>query len=421
MRPFRHPAGRIALASFALLAATAAHADLGFPDYVKFPPQIQIDPDQALIKEDLAAVEFKLDKAGTAREFKGRHYARWFAYKPAAGEPKPGYDNGTEQRIGKAMQAVFAKNGWQVLREEDNKSAWTMKLVAGGKDVIAAVKMDGPQAQVHLELIEQGAAASVLALKPPAAKPEKIGAKDDFPYLAPWPGSKRISEGRDTRPMDVAEPGKGQEAQLVGQGVDTRSYQGPGTLSRLQFVGEYREALLKAGWQVLYPSAATVAEHGSLVAHYTTGGRDVWARIAYEQGASLTYSVADAGADDLAARLAKDCHVPLYGVFFDFNKATLKPESDPVLAKVAALMKTDAALKAEVQGHTDNVGGDDYNLKLSDARAASVRGWLASHGIDAARLTSRGYGKSQPVADNGSDEGRARNRRVELARLGCRK
>ena len=73
-----------------------------------------------------------------------------------------------------------------------------------------------------------------------------------------------------------------------------------------------------------------------------------------------------------------------------------------------------------VEGHTDNVGGGDYNQKLSDARAASVRNWLVPHGIEAARLTSKGYGKSSPVADNSSDLGRARNRRVELAKLGCR-
>lgn len=124
---------------------------------------------------------------------------------------------------------------------------------------------------------------------------------------------------------------------------------------------------------------------------------------------------------DLGSTFAKDCHVLLYGVFFDFNKATLKPESDSVLDKVAAMLKTDASIKAEVEGHTDNVGGDDYNLKLSDTRSASVRNWLVQHDIDAARLTSKGYGKSRHVADNNTDAGRARNRRVKLAKLSCNK
>jgi len=74
-----------------------------------------------------------------------------------------------------------------------------------------------------------------------------------------------------------------------------------------------------------------------------------------------------------------------------------------------------------VQGHTDNVGSDDYNLKLSDARAASVVAWLVSKGITADRLTAQGYGMRQPIADNGSDEGRAKNRRVELRKQECSK
>ena len=92
-----------------------------------------------------------------------------------------------------------------------------------------------------------------------------------------------------------------------------------------------------------------------------------------------------------------------------------------VLTRAATVLKAKPALTVEVQGHTDNVGGDDYNQKLSEARAASVRQWLAGHGIEAARLSSKGYGKLQPVADNATEFGRAQNRRVELVRAGCRK
>jgi len=86
---------------------------------------------------------------------------------------------------------------------------------------------------------------------------------------------------------------------------------------------------------------------------------------------------------------------------------------------VLNLMKADPKLAIEIGGHTDNVGKPDYNLKLSDARAAAVRQWLIEHGIAAARLTSRGYGDTQPLVPNTSDENRARNRRVELKRAGC--
>ena len=82
-------------------------------------------------------------------------------------------------------------------------------------------------------------------------------------------------------------------------------------------------------------------------------------------------------------------------------------------------MAANPALKIEVQGHTDNLGGDDYNQKLSEARANSVMIWLTQHGVVAGRVTAKGYGKARPVADNNSDEGRMKNRRVEIADPGC--
>ena len=82
-------------------------------------------------------------------------------------------------------------------------------------------------------------------------------------------------------------------------------------------------------------------------------------------------------------------------------------------------MAANKTLKLEVQGHTDNVGNDAYNQTLSEARAKAVVTWLTQHGVAADRLTAKGYGKTKPVADNGSDEGRAKNRRVEIADPGC--
>jgi outer membrane protein OmpA-like peptidoglycan-associated protein len=112
--------------------------------------------------------------------------------------------------------------------------------------------------------------------------------------------------------------------------------------------------------------------------------------------------------------------VPLYGITFDFNKATLRADSEGSLQRILTVLQGDAALALEVQGHTDNVGGDDYNLKLSQERADAVKTWLVGHGVPATRITTRGYGRQQPVATNDTDEGRARNRRVELARAGCK-
>src|SRR4030081_2858763 len=89
------------------------------------------------------------------------------------------------------------------------------------------------------------------------------------------------------------------------------------------------------------------------------------------------------------------------------------------LQQVADLLAKDTTLKVEVQGHTDNVGGDAYNQTLSEARARAVLDWLNKHGVAAARWSAKGYGKIKPVADNNNDEGRAKNRRVEIADPAC--
>jgi len=106
-------------------------------------------------------------------------------------------------------------------------------------------------------------------------------------------------------------------------------------------------------------------------------------------------------------------------VLFDFNKSTLQPASDPVLQQILDLMKKNPTQKIEVQGHTDNVGGDAYNQTLSEARAKAIVTWLTQHGITADRLTAKGFGKTRPIADNATDAGRAKNRRVEIADPNC--
>jgi outer membrane protein OmpA-like peptidoglycan-associated protein len=177
----------------------------------------------------------------------------------------------------------------------------------------------------------------------------------------------------------------------------------------------YKPALAKAGWEILNESNGGDA---SLLGHYTKNGRNIWGYL-HNDADGYSIDVADLGAADLGSDLKQSCHVALYGVLFDFNKSTLQPESDPLLQKVADLLAKDATLKLEVQGHTDNVGSDAYNQTLSQARALAVADWLTKHGTAPGRLTAKGYGKTMPVADNNTDEGRAKNRRVEIANPGC--
>jgi outer membrane protein OmpA-like peptidoglycan-associated protein len=119
----------------------------------------------------------------------------------------------------------------------------------------------------------------------------------------------------------------------------------------------------------------------------------------------------------LEKQLVEQKRAVTYGIYFDFNKDTLKPESEPVLKEIAQTMTNNPDWKLTVEGHTDNVGGDAYNLDLSKRRSAAVKQALVSqYNIAADRLLTSGYGASRPVAPNDTLEGRARNRRVELVR-----
>ena len=106
--------------------------------------------------------------------------------------------------------------------------------------------------------------------------------------------------------------------------------------------------------------------------------------------------------------------IKLNGIHFPHDSAELVPASITTLNKAVATLKRRADIHVEVAAHTDSGGSERYNLNLSQRRAASVMHYLISHGISADRLTSKGYGESQPVATNATREGRATNRRVEL-------
>ena len=106
--------------------------------------------------------------------------------------------------------------------------------------------------------------------------------------------------------------------------------------------------------------------------------------------------------------------VVLKNIFFDFNKYELKAESQTELDKLVQLLKENPSVKIQIEGHTDNIGKAADNLKLSEARAKAVINYLGSKGIAAARLTSKGFGATKPLADNKTEEGRAQNRRTEL-------
>jgi len=109
-------------------------------------------------------------------------------------------------------------------------------------------------------------------------------------------------------------------------------------------------------------------------------------------------------------------HVAIYGIYFDTGKAEIKPESDAAIAEIAKLLQNNSGLKVYVVGHTDSVGNFDSNMSLSKARADAVVRSLTGKGIAAARLKAYGVASLAPVASNDSEDGKAKNRRVELVK-----
>ena len=104
----------------------------------------------------------------------------------------------------------------------------------------------------------------------------------------------------------------------------------------------------------------------------------------------------------------------LEGLYFETNKADIKPKYYPILEEVITVLNKNPQMRVEIQGHTDNRGAAAYNMTLSDKRAESVKNYLAEKGIASWRLSSKGYGLTQPAATNATAEGRAMNRRVQL-------
>ena len=104
----------------------------------------------------------------------------------------------------------------------------------------------------------------------------------------------------------------------------------------------------------------------------------------------------------------------LRGVNFDFDKASIRRDAADTLDEAANILRDQPDVDVSVDGHTDDVGSDAYNQKLSERRAKSVVVYLAEHGVSASRLHAQGFGESRPVASNATDDGRAQNRRVEL-------
>ncbi len=190
--------------------------------------------------------------------------------------------------------------------------------------------------------------------------------------------------------------------------------------SALAVVRNYDNAIRQVGGTILqtiptwWVNAKIVKNGQETWVQAEKGNGKIWLRIV--EKTTMTQSiVADAAAFSNGIRA--EGHAAVYGITFDTDKADIKPESAQTIAEIAKLLKSDAGLKVAVVGHTDATGAVPHNLKLSQDRAQAVmQALIRDHGIDAARLQAFGCGPFAPVATNDTDDGRARNRRVELVK-----
>ena len=190
--------------------------------------------------------------------------------------------------------------------------------------------------------------------------------------------------------------------------------------SELQILRNFENAVTKLGGKSVF---ATKNRETFRIAK---DGKEFWVDLSAEFTGKYGFRIIEKGgmtqdieanAEVFASDLKTTGHAAVYGILFDTGKSTIKPESAQAVAEVAKLLAGDAALKVYVVGHTDNTGVLEANMKLSQDRAdAVVQALVQTHGIAAARLKAFGNGPYAPVATNDTDDGRAKNRRVELVK-----
>ncbi len=272
-------------------------------------------------------------------------------------------------------------------------------------------------------IVLMSAVLILLAMDLPAQQPDKAGCKDHslFPTRMP----EYSIETCKVEAYGVYEflSTKGPKTPVEGKFTFlTYTFTGQrGTEpSGLAVVRNYENAIRKVGGTILqsdptrWVNGKIVKDGQEVWCEVYKGNSKIWLRIVEKKAMEQTI-VADAAAFSNDIRATG--HVAVYGINFDTGKSTIKPESAQAIGQIAKLLKADPSLKIYVVGHTDNVGGVDSNIKLSQGRAEAVLQVLVlDHSIAAARLRSYGCGLFAPVASNDTEEGRAKNRRVELVK-----
>ena len=300
----------------------------------------------------------------------------------------------------------------------------------------------------------------VSALGPGVAQGQDLEGSKDHALISRYPGSRIV--GYVTKEYDefLFPEGKVENDQPAKserlEGKITRiTYQAPMGRSTLEVYRNFEDALKRAGFQVVFSCAEPNCGNGNVAQSVNTDnainywnpgfaqrhlsaklsraaqGGDVYVSLhianSTDGGPGIQLDVIEmkpiesglvtVNAESLSSDISRSGHASVYGIYFDTGKADVKRESDSALKEVAKLLQAHPELKLCVVGHTDNQGAFDLNMDLSRRRSdAVVAALISKFGIAAARLRAAGDGPTAPVASNDTEEGRAKNRRVELVK-----
>lgn len=265
----------------------------------------------------------------------------------------------------------------------------------------------------------------------PAPAAQDAPRSKDHPLLTRYPASHISEYEKNFNAVEFAVGGQGgapQRKSIEGDTTRIRYFHNSADKqpSPLQLIRNYQNAIKSIGGEVVYERLPRGTDGGETTLKVTTGGKEVWVRIEPDifSAPAQSYKVwivevaamqQVVKANKLLEEINRNGFIALY-INFDTGKAELKADGKATVAEIAAMLKSSPSLSIAVEGHTDNVGQAAANKTLSEQRARSVMNAIVAAGIDAKRLSAAGFGQERPVADNRSEDGRAKNRRVELVK-----